>query len=718
MTLNRLSRRIRGKLARKGIRHFRPQYDLLEDWMLLSTIIWTGDAGDNNWDTPANWSGDAVPTASEDVVINQTGTTIGVSGNDSANSLNSQNAIAINGSLSLASSFTINNTLTITGTMSGSGNVSVSGMFTWGPDSTLNGSGTIDAEGGLTIVTDPSNTGEFNAFYGYTLNNYGAATWTGVGGIQADYGAVFNNLAGASFDVQGDGSFYYPGRGAQSEFNNAGTLTKSVGSNSSSTSFAPFNNSGSVILQTGNLSVGSFGNVGNIYGYSSGSFTAASGTTLTLESQILSPTSSVSGDAIVLVGCSVGGSYTAAGSTTAGSTTFSGSVASLGAVFNASSIQYSNGAVDFSPSSGPTTVTTGQLNITTGLSGSGSIVVTGATYWGPDSTLNGSGTIDAEGGLTIVTDPSNTGEFNAFYGYTLNNYGAATWTGVGGIQADYGAVFNNLAGASFDVQGDGSFYYPGRGAQSEFNNAGTLTKSVGSNSSSTSFAPFNNSGSVILQTGNLDFGTSLVNSGSVTIASGTNLTEDGYSQTNGSTVLNGGTLDGGPININGGTLIGSGVINADVAAAGQVIPGGTGSAGLLSINGNYTQTAAGSIDVDLGGTTAGSQYDQLVVSGQATLSGNLSISEINGFSPTLAQTFTIASSNPLSGTFTSVTEPGVSGPMAFKPTYTSSSVVLVAEKSSTTTFTSSVNPSVFGQSVTFTATVRRPHPAAARPRAP
>ena len=36
--------------------------DLLERRMLLSSITWTGNAGDNNWDTPANWSSDAVPT--------------------------------------------------------------------------------------------------------------------------------------------------------------------------------------------------------------------------------------------------------------------------------------------------------------------------------------------------------------------------------------------------------------------------------------------------------------------------------------------------------------------------------------------------------------------------------------------------------------------------------------------------------------------------------
>ena len=40
----------------------------------------------------------------------------------------------------------------------------------------------------------------------------------------------------------------------------------------------------------------------------------------------------------------------------------------------------------------------------------------------------------------------------------------------------------------------------------------------------------------------------------------------------------------------------TGTINAAVTNGGQVIPGGTGAAGLLTVNGNYAQTATGSLD--------------------------------------------------------------------------------------------------------------------------
>lgn len=47
-------------------------------------------------------------------------------------------------------------------------------------------------------------------------------------------------------------------------------------------------------------------------------------------------------------------------------------------------------------------------------------------------------------------------------------------------------------------------------------------------------------------------------------------------------------------------MSGSGTINANVTSGGHVIPGGVGAAGLLTINGNYTQTTFGGLDIELG----------------------------------------------------------------------------------------------------------------------
>src|SRR5262249_41612833 len=76
---------------------------------------------------------------------------------------------------------------------------------------------------------------------------------------------------------------------------------------------------------------------------------------------------------------------------------------------------------------------------------------------------------------------------------------------------------------------------------------------------------------------------------------------------------------------------GTGTIAADVINGGKVSPGNDGTAGTLSITGNYTQTYVGTFFADIGGTTAGTQYDQLVVSGAINLDGGLVGNQINSF---------------------------------------------------------------------------------------
>ncbi len=41
------------------------------------------------------------------------------------------------------------------------------------------------------------------------------------------------------------------------------------------------------------------------------------------------------------------------------------------------------------------------------------------------------------------------------------------------------------------------------------------------------------------------------------------------------------------------------------------------SPGTLTITGDYTQTSAGTLAIEIGGVTAGTQFDQLAVSGVA-----------------------------------------------------------------------------------------------------
>ena len=104
-------------------------------------------------------------------------------------------------------------------------------------------------------------------------------------------------------------------------------------------------------------------------------------------------------------------------------------------------------------------------------------------------------------------------------------------------------------------------------------------------------------------------------------------------------VTNGGTVSsaGGIIVRVLGTLRGDGQIIGNVSNVGVVAPGN--SPGTLHIDGNYTQ--AGKLQIEIGGTTPGSQFDMLDITGAATLDGTLEVSLIDGFTPSVGDVFEI-----------------------------------------------------------------------------
>jgi hypothetical protein len=150
---------------------------------------------------------------------------------------------------------------------------------------------------------------------------------------------------------------------------------------------------------------------------------------------------------------------------------------------------------------------------------------------------------------------------------------------------------------------------------------------------------FGNFGTVALQQGTLAL-SNAENSGMMLVSSGTTLGVGSYVQTTGSTIVNGGTINGGSLSIYGGALTGTGTINATVTNGGQVVPGGAGAAGLLTMNGAYTQTATGALDIELGGMSGG-MIDLLAVSGTASLGGTLNVATIGSFTPALGNTFQV-----------------------------------------------------------------------------
>jgi hypothetical protein len=184
-------------------------------------------------------------------------------------------------------------------------------------------------------------------------------------------------------------------------------------------------------------------------------------------------------------------------------------------------------------------------------------------------------------------------------------------------------------------------------------NNGTIAANGGSISVGNSWT---NNGTVLAQNGGLLSTPAFSNAGSLTIdGASSQLTSSGnYTQTGGSTTLkNGGTLTAtsSTVNIQGGTLAGTGTINGALMNGSIVSPGAGTSAGVLTINGSYTQTSAATLNIKLGGLTAGTNFDQLVVSGLATLGGTLNVTVVGGFTPAAGNTFQILPFGSSSGDF-------------------------------------------------------------------
>jgi hypothetical protein len=456
-----------------------------------------------------------------------------------------------------------------------------------------------------------------------TLQTSGSTIWSGSGYLFGYNGATWNNTATGTIDLQSDADFYHQS-GTTSIFNNAGTLTKSVGSSADSSDIsAIFNNTGTVNLQQGTLALSGGGN-------SSGTFAVQNGSTLHFS----------------------GGNHTLSNSsvlTGAGKVRFgSGTTAISGAYNITGATEITGGTANFISSA-----TVPNLELVSGgtLTGTGTLTAnnflwSGGTHSGSGSTLV-NGTLQLSGSNTKVWDRR-----------TLQTSGSTIWSGSGYLFGYNGATWNNTATGTIDLQSDADFYHQS-GTTSIFNNAGTLTKSVGSSADSSDIsAIFNNTGTVNLQQGTLSFA-------------------NGYTQTAGSTLLSGGRLTSNTaIALQGGSLSGFGTITGNVFNASQINPGL--STGILNISGNYTQAATGVLNIELGGRTAGTTFDQLNITGSAALNGTLNISLLNGFTPNLGDTFQILHADSLSGSFTNVQGLNLGNGLLFVPTIVNNNLVLTA----------------------------------------
>jgi Ca2+-binding RTX toxin-like protein len=125
-------------------------------------------------------------------------------------------------------------------------------------------------------------------------------------------------------------------------------------------------------------------------------------------------------------------------------------------------------------------------------------------------------------------------------------------------------------------------------------------------------------------------------------------------------------------------LTGSGVISGSVLNGGHASPGGVPAespVGHIQIGADYAQTASGHLDIDIGGLTPATEYDQLHVVGGVTLSGTLSVNLLD-FVPAIDDKFTIVENegtDPITGMFNGLPDGDIlrdtTGNYGFRITY-------------------------------------------------
>jgi hypothetical protein len=167
-----------------------------------------------------------------------------------------------------------------------------------------------------------------------------------------------------------------------------------------------------------------------------------------------------------------------------------------------------------------------------------------------------------------------------------------------------------------------------------FANAGTFTKA--SAGTTTLAGAFTNAGTVNASAGVLDFA-------------------GGYTQSAGQVVLGGGSV-AGDMTINGGTLGGVGSIAGNVNNNGGILSVGA-SPGTLTIAGNFIQGPGGVLNIELGGTTQGVNYDLLQVTGTANLNGTMNVTLFGGFVPAAGNLFDVITYASRTGDFATVNPP-------------------------------------------------------------
>lgn len=537
---------------------------------------------------------------------------------------------------------------------------------------------------------------------GYTLVNSGSVSGGtgGYGGSSAGYGGIGGSaISGKNFTVTNDGSVT-GGMGGGNPTGKAGAGSNG-GAGVSGVNYSFTNNSdgtltggaGATSLENGTFSNGGAGatgsgftlvNNGTIVGGNTGAFGGIAGAGVSGSGFQLTNSGSITGGYTLgeFGGAGVTGTdYTLdnSGSITGGYSgyTINGNVggAGVGVVATSGSTIINSGtisggylnanraaAVEFSGGNNT-------LVLESGYTFNGNVISADVpTSAGNTLALGGStdDSFDLSSIVPIVNAATTTTQFVGFA--TLAKQGTSTWTLTGttsespAVVVDQGTldISGSITPSSLSVSSTGSLAISPDGlvilGTGSNTNDGTINISGSGTVGANIGASLTNNGTITLQGGTV-FAASLVNSsgGSVEI-SGTG------NSVFGGTVGNAGVIqiDSGSSAVFSGTFSGAG----SVTGAGTAIFDGTLAPGdpvSESFAGDVVLQNGNDLIMQIGGTTAGSTYDQIAVGDSLTLGGKLNIELINGFEPVAGESFKLLTFGSVAGSFNNVYLPSLTG---------------------------------------------------------
>jgi len=547
------------------------------------------------------------------------GASVSLSGNGKVTLSNNAN----NSIIGAAATDTLTN---VNNTIQGAGNIG-------GGQMGFVNQGTVLANQSTPLIIDPSsagfnNTGTLNVSGGDVMHVLGGPFTNFSGGTLK--GGTYNVTGTLEIDELGSSGGEIVTDAANIILNGTSSRFVDAGGKSAVTNLATIATGGGFTINGGQnfTTVGNFTNNGSLTVGSGTKFVVPAGKSLT----------NFSGTTLT------GGTYNVGGTLQFGA-------AGTSLVTNAANITLSGTNAKIIDSSGGNILTafaTNNAGASFGIGGGQNFTTVGNFTDNGTLTVGSGSKFDVNGNLT---------NFNS----TTHTLTSGTYSVTGTLQFNGANIVTNAANLTLTgISSQIINQTGGNGLASFATNASSGKFTVAGGRLLSTAGAFTNNGSLTVTGSGSGFttGGNLTNTGTLTIGSGSAFTVGGtglFTQTAGTTTDDGSlTLNAsGTLSLNGGSLLGKGTITgAAVTSSGVISPGDSlTQTGILSDSGKYTQASGGTLGISIGGTTAGTSFDQLNVTKSAGLNGSLTVNLINGFTPALGSTFKIMNFASETGTF-------------------------------------------------------------------